>query len=591
MSTRQYGTDNTGGNPFFPRMMGTRGAIAAEHYLAAQAGADVMKAGGNAVDGAVAAAFVEGVVNPNMHTLGGECPMLIHMADTGKVVAVNGNMAAPGAATPEAFRQRGVAELSYEGILVAGVPAAFGALLTALGSFGTLPLAEAVAPALAIARGGFPAHKGLVRQVKYGIDVLEEKFRTRWPGSGAVYLPGGRVPEVGQIIKNPALADTFEALARAEKAAGGDRQRGLTAALDFFYKGDIATEIDRYCRENDGLMRRSDLEVFQTHLEQPVSLDFRDTTVFKCGFWNQGPVVLQALAILENFDLSAMGHLSADYLHTVVEASKLAFADREQYYADPAQVEVPAAGLLSKDYGRQRAALIDAAKAHPQLRPGDPAAGKPLLPEELWLGGKSWGAGTVHVDAVDSAGNMAAFTPSGGWIRSNEVIPALGFPLGSRMETFFLQPAHHPNLVAPFKRPRTTISPSLTFRRGEPWMVFGSMGGDQQDQWQLQFLLNVAEFGMTVQEAIEAPKFSSEHFPTFFAPHDNLLNRLRIEPNHPPGVLDELARRGHDLEIAGEWSEGYLLAAARDAETGVLEAGCDPRAEKSEVFPSLALAW
>jgi gamma-glutamyltranspeptidase/glutathione hydrolase len=591
MSTRQYGTDETGRNPFFPRLLGTHGAVTAEHYLAAQAGADMLKSGGNAVDAAVTATFVEGVVNPNMHTIGGECPMLIHMAGSGRVVCVNGNMTAPELATPQAFLDRGLDDMPIEGILAAGAPAAFGALITALREFGTRPFAEVIAPALALAREGFPVHKGLIRQPKYGIAALVEKFRTRWAGSAALYLPGGEVPAEGQILKNPALAGVFDALAAAERGAGGDRAAGLQAVLDVFYKGDIAAEIDKFSQANDGLLRRSDLERFETRLEEPAALDYRNARVFKCGPWNQGPVLLQSLAMLENFDLAGMGHNSADYVHAVVEAIKLAFADREQYYGDPERVEVPLAGLLSKEYGKRRAALIEMERADGELRPGDPVAGEPLLAPEKVLAGKSWGAGTVHVDVIDQAGNMVAFTPSGAWLRAAEVIPALGFPLGSRMETFYLGPAHHPNIVAPFKRPRTTISPTMVFRKGEPWMVFGSMGGDQQDQWQLQFLLNRVEFGMTVQAAIEAPRFSSEHFPGFFAPHDQFPKRLRIEPLVGREVLDELARRGHDLEIAGDWSEGYLLAAAREAETGLLEAGCDLRAEKSEVFPSFALCW
>ncbi|HKI97027.1 MAG TPA: gamma-glutamyltransferase family protein [bacterium] len=591
MSTRSFGTDDTARNPYFPRLLGTQGAVATEHYLSAQAAADVLKAGGTAVDAAVAATLVEGIVNPNMYTVGGECPMLIYQAGSGRVVAVNGNTAAPELATPEAYLQRGLKDMPDEGMLVAGVPAALSAMLTALRAFGRMSFGEVSHAARHYARAGFPVHKGLHRQQRYGLTALAEKFRTRWPDSAAVYLPGGRVPPEGTLLANPATAALFDQLAEVERHAGGNREEGLQAVHDAFYRGDVATELERFALDHEGLLRRSDLERFETLLEEPAALDFHDTRVFKCGPWNQGPVLLQSLALLEGYDLAAQGHNSADYLHTVVEALKLAYADREQYYGDPRQVDVPLAGLLSKDYARQRAALIDPARANAELRPGDPRRGTALLPEAERLAGRAWGPGTVHVDVIDREGNMASFTPSGAWICSQPVIPALGFPLSNRMQTFYLGPEHHPNRVAPFRRPRTTISPSLAFRRGRPWMVWGSMGGDQQDQWMLQFFLNRAVFGMTIQAAIEAPKFSSEHFPGFFAPHDYTPNRLRIEPLVGQGTLDDLARRGHDIELAGDWTEGYLLAAERDPDSGLMEAGCDLRGEKSEVFPSFALCW
>ena len=589
--SRAFRQSSTEQNTLYPRLLGTHGAVTSEHYLATQAGADLLKAGGNAVDAAVGATLVEGVVNPQMHTLGGECPMLICMAETGKVVSVNGNTAAPERATPDAYRQRGLSDVPEAGILSAGVPAALGALLTALREFGRLSFAEVVAPALDLVRNGFPIHEGLYGQERYGIRDLAERFKSEWPGSAGVYLPGGVVPEVGAVIRNPALADLFDHLKTAESRQSGSREAGVQAALEAFYQGDPASEIARFSEERDGLLARSDCEQFETFLEEPASLDFADTTVFKCGPWNQGPVLLQALAILENFDLRGMGHNSAEYLHWMTEAIKLAFADREQFYGDPRQVDVPLTGLLSKEYGRLRAVLVDPEQANPEMRPGDPRKLQALLPTEERLGGASWGPGTVHVDVVDGEGNFAAFTPSGGWIKSNEVVPALGFPLGNRLMTFYLGPDHHPNVVAPFKRPRTTISPSLAFRNGQPWMAWGSMGGDQQDQWQLQFFLNRAVFGMTVQQAIEAPKFSSENFPGFFAPHDRFPNRLRVEPRIPKAVQENLEARGHEIAVGADWSEGYLLAIERHPETGVLEAGCDPRGTKGEVFPAFALCW
>jgi gamma-glutamyltranspeptidase/glutathione hydrolase len=252
-------------------------------------------------------------------------------------------------------------------------------------------------------------------------------------------------------------------------------------------------------------------------------------------------------------------------------------------------VAVPLEALLSDGYGALRAKLIGQ-KANAEIRPGDPSRLAALLPVSERLGGAAWGPGTVHVDAMDAEGFTAAFTPSGGWIRSSEVIPSLGFPLSMRLSNCYLEPAHHPNVVAPYKRPRTTISPSLVMKDAKPWMAFGSMGGDQQDQWQLQFLLNRMVFDMTLQEAIEAPKFSSEHFPGFFAPHDFYPNRVRLEPAIGTSVFEELKDRGHELDVAPAWSEGFMCAAERNPESGMLEAGCDPRGTKSEVFPSCALA-
>ena len=589
--SRAFRQNNSQNNTYYPQLFGTHGAIATEHYLATKAGADLLGVGGNAVDAAVGATFVEGLVNPQMFTLGGECPMLVCMAETNHVVSVNGNTSAPERATPEVYLERGLTDVPDEGILSSGVPAALGALVTVLARFGQLTFAEVVTPALNYARKGFPVHTGLYGQERFGIRDLEEKFRNHWSGSAKIYLPHGMVAEVGQVIANPALADLLDYLKTKEQATSGDRKKGLEAVLEAFYRGDPATEIERFSKERNGLLARSDLERFETHFEEPVSMQFADTKVFKCGPWNQGPVMLQALAILESYDLKGMGHNSENYLHWTTEAFKLAFADREQYYGDPLHVDVPMTELLSKDYSLMRAALVDPEKANSELRPGDPKRKLALLPIVERLGGASWGPGTVHVDVIDGDGNMAAFTPSGGWLKSAEVVPPLGFPLGNRLMTFYLKPNHHPNIIAPFKRPRTTISPSLAFRNNTPWMVFGSMGGDQQDQWQCQFFLNRVLFGMSIQEAIEAPKFSSEHFPGFFAPHDRFPNLIRIEPKFSQKIFDGLTRRGHQVEVGADWSEGYLAAAACDPVSGILEAGCDPRGSKGEVFPALALCW
>ena len=576
MSQRAYRLAPTDATTFYPRLIGRRGAVASNSYLSANAGADVLKAGGNAIDAAVAATLVEGLVNPQMHTLGGECPMLLRLAGESKVIAVNGNMAAPAAATPDAFRKRNLADIPEEGILAAGAPAAFSALITVLARWGTMTFRDVSAPARELAAKGFPLSSGLRQQHKYGLVALREKFLARWPGSAALYLRDGQVPDEGALMRNEALARVLDYLANAKDAHAA------------FYRGDVATEIAKYSKEHDGLLAREDLERFETRIEEPVSLRFGEFELFKCGFWTQGPAELQTIALLSRFDLKAMGPTSADYCHLLIEAMKLAFADREQYYGD---AMVPGEILLSDPYTDLRAELIDLRKSNKELRPGDARRNAALLPEDEILAPKDWGGGTVHVDAIDAQGNMASFTPSGAWIKSAEVMPALGFPLSVRMMTFYLEPAHHPNVVAPGKRPRTTLTPSLAFKGGKPWMTFGTMGGDNQGQWLLQFFLHRAAFGMGLQEAIEAPRLSTEHFPGFFAPHRGRPNRIRIEPRFGAKTIDELRRRGHDVELAPDWSEGFVSAAQIDQAAGWLEAGCDPRGAKSECFPAFAMAW
>ncbi len=577
--------------PFHPRLFGTNGAVTSEHYLAANAGADILKAGGNAVDAAIAAVLVEGVVNPHQHTICGECPMIIQMADGQAPVVVNGNTMAPGAADVAAYRQRGLDAVPDTGILAAGVPAAPGALTLALERFGSLSLAEVADAAITLARDGFPMHPGLLYMADFGIDDNQIRFTEEWANSAEIYLPKGEFPTPGQLLRNPALADLLQTLVTAERTASGSRAAGIAAARDEFYRNDIATEIAQHSKARGGLLRRQDMEGFRTELEPAVSVSLGNIQVFKCGPWNQGPALLQTLSIVKNFPLQSMQHNGTEYLHTVIESIKLAFADREQWYGDPTHVHVPIASLLADNYGKLRAGLIDSNRANPEVRPGNPFNHEALLPAAERLGGRSWGPGTVHVDSIDGAGNMVCATPSGAWLKSSEVVAALGVPLGNRLMTFYLEPANHPNIVAPNKRPRTTISPTLVHRDAIPWMVYGSMGGDQQDQWMLQFILNRAVFDMTIAQAIEAPKFSSHHVPGFFAPHERFPNRINIEPRVGESVIKGLASRGHEIERVPDWTEGFLLAIERDPQTGVLEAGYDPRGAKGDVFPAAAICW
>jgi gamma-glutamyltranspeptidase/glutathione hydrolase len=588
-SSRAFRTKDTTDAAAGARLLGYRGAVASHHHLSALAAYDILNLGGNAVDAGVAAVLVEGVVNPHMHGPAGECPILIAGPDRA-VSAINGNTWAPAAAAPEAYLKRGFSEVPRDGILSAGVPASLSALITALIHFGTLPFHVLVEHATDLARNGFAMHNGLRHQETMGLTVLADRFNAEWPSSAALYLENGAPIAVGTPVVNRALADVYDALADCSHNQA-DTRKGYDAVRQEFYAGSVAAEIDRYCRRNDGFLCAKDLVNFHTPIEQPLSVRLGNAQIFKCSSWCQGPVLLQSLQILKQFDLQKMTHNSAEYLHLLAEATKLAYADREQYYADPDQVEVPLGELLGDDYARLRAALIDNSGASAELRPGDPARGLAVLEQSLWLGGASWGPGTVHVDVADRHGMLASFTPSGGWLEANPVIPTLGFPLGNRLMTFYLSPEHHPNRIAPGKRPRTTISPSLVTRDSIPWIAFGSMGGDQQDQWMLQFFLNVVVFGMSLQQAIEAPKVSSEHFNGFFAPHNRFNRRLRVEQHIDSASIDQLLKFGHEIDLAPMWTEGYLNAVSREPENGVLEAATDPRGARGDVFPGTALAW
>jgi len=585
----------------YPLVMGREAMVATEHYLSAAAGARIFARGGSAIDAAVAATFVEGVVNPHMHTIGGEAPMLIYLADARRVVAINGNMTAPARATIAHYRGLGLKLIPGQGLLAAGVPAAFDALAVALKQFGTMTLAEVIAPAMALCEDGMPMHPGLAGDGETPEDLSgligaasirsnEKKFREQWPTTAQVYMPRGEVPHTGEIIRNPALANFFRRLADAEAGARNrGRESAIDAARDRFYRGDIAHQIVKWSEANGGLLAARDLAAFTTKVEEPVTADYRGVTVHKCQPWSQGPVFLQQLRLLEGFDLRAMGLNSADYIHHLVEAAKLAFADREQYYGDPDFTPVPIDRLLAPRYAAMRRELIDPRRASMEQRPGDPNGLRALLEGG---GGepRSWGPGTIHVTAADGRGNLIAVTASGGWIPSSPVIDTLGFPLGSRMQTFFLDESHA-NALRPGKRPRTTLTPSIATRDGAPYLAFGTPGGDQQDQWTLQFFLNLIEFGMSVQEAIEAPRFSTAHFPSTFYPHNAQPGVLRVEDRIAPAVRGELAARGHKVETRPPWCEGHVLGIRFDPERRLLEGGADPRGQLAVVMPAQAIGW
>jgi gamma-glutamyltranspeptidase/glutathione hydrolase len=585
----------------YPLVMGREAMVASEHYLSASAGARIFARGGNAIDAAVSATFVEGIVNPHMHTIGGEAPMLIYVANARRVVAINGNMTAPARATIAHYRSLGLKLIPAEGLLAAGVPAAFDALAAALAKFGTMTLAGVLEPTLALCEDGMPMHAGLSGHGetpkdlsgligRSSIRINEKKFREKWPTSAALYMPNGEVPHPGEIIRNPALANFFRRLVDAEAGAKNrGREAAIDAARDRFYRGDIAREIVAWSDANGGLLQQSDLAAFTTRFEDPVSADYHGVTVHKCQPWSQGPVFLQQLRILEGFDLRALGHNSAAYIHCLVETAKLAFADREAYYADPVFTQVPIEALLSRKYADLRRPLIDPQRASMDLRPGDPVAMRALL-NANGAEARSWGAGTIHVTAADGRGNMVACTASGGWIPSSPVIETLGFPLGSRMQTFYLDD-HHANALRPGKRPRTTLTPSVATRDGEPFLSFGTPGGDQQDQWTLQFFLNLVDFGMDVQEAIEAPRFSTAHYASTFYPHNVQPGLLRMEERIGASVAANLLDRGHKVEVRPPWCEGHILGIRFDPQRRLLAGGADPRGQFAVVMAAQAIGW
>jgi len=579
-----------------PVVMGTHGVVAAGHYLAAQAGLQMLQAGGNAIDAGVAAGFALAVLKPQDNGIAGESPILIYAAECGRPFAINGNGTAPREATIERFRELGIDLIPGDGFLPAVVPAMVDAYITALAMFGTMPLPEVMAPALELARHGFPVYPDLHAAIGSNLPRWQE----RYPSTLAVFAPNGKPPAVGELLMQADWANAFELLVEAErKAARRGRAAALRAARDVFYRGEIAEEILRFARSTEvmdasgrahaALLSEEDFAAYSARVENAVSADYRGLTVHKCNSWCQGPVFLQQLGLLEGYDLAAMGHNTGDYIHTVIECAKLAFADREAYYGDPQFVDVPLERLLSKRYADERRRLVDPKKASLEDRPGDCRAGVPTPAAPPGGAGVArWPimdcGDTTQLDAVDRWGNMISITPSGGWFSASPVIPRLGFPLGTRGQMFLLDSAH-PNSLQPGKRPRSTLTPSLVTKDGQPHMVFGTPGGDCQDQWTLQFFLNYVDHGMNLQEAIDAPTFHTMHFRNSFYPREARPGVMALEGRIPSSVRSELERRGHTVEVVGNWANGQVLAIRFDPETGLISGAASPRG------PSYAVGW
>jgi gamma-glutamyltranspeptidase/glutathione hydrolase len=583
-----------------PVIMGTRGVVTSGHYLATAAGFRIMEQGGNAIDAAAAMCFCLNLLEPQSNGIGGEVPTLIYSAKERKAFAISGMGWSPKAFTIEWCREHGIDLIPGDGYLPACVPAVVDTWAAALARFGTMGFSQVLQPAIELAENGFPVYHRLY----VSLDAKVRKFTELYPTTGELYCPNGRVPEVGEVFRNPDWANALKLMCQAEAAAQHKgRVAGIEAARDVFYKGEIAERIIDFITNNPvedasgtahtGLLSYEDMAEWHATIEEPVTLNYRGLDVHKCSSWTQGPVFLQQLAILEGFDLKALGHNSADYLHVLIEGAKLAFADREAYYGDPLFDEVPFDVLLSKEYAAGRRNLIGT-EASRELRPGDVGRGVPAYAtfdvaednrhalnvaerevRDLGLGHAHVGD-TTHLDAVDCKGNMVAATPSGGWIGTSPVVEGLGFPLGTRGQMFYLNP-QRPNALAPRKRPRATLTPSLVTRDGEPFMVFGTPGGDCQDQWTLQFFLNYVDFGMNIQEALDAPTVHSAHFPSSFYPREAYPGRMMVEERISREVVAELERRGHEVVVTDGWVNGKVMGIHYDKARGVILGGVAPR--------------
>ncbi len=596
-----------------PEIVGTQGVAASTHWLASQTAMGVLERGGNAFDAAVAGGFVLQVVEPHLNGPGGEVPLLLWSERERRMLSVCGQGAAPAEATPEAFRRLGLEQVPGIGLLPATVPGAFGTWLTLLRDHGTWSLADVLAPAIGYAREGFP----LVPRIVQAIYAVQALFREQWTSSAAVWLPDGRVPAPGSMFRLPQVADTYERILRNAQAESTTRTGVIDAALHAWYQGFVARDIDHFYRHeqvqdtsggrNRGLLRYDDLAQWAPTVEAPLTMDFGRYTLAKCGFWSQGPSLLQQVGMLRHADLQQHAPHTAGFVHRIAEAAKLALADRLAWYGvAPGDWTQARQALLSDDYLRARWAEVGAS-ASAELRAGAPAGLSPRLPDldvtrrsllnadtrfgigeptfatlpplSEWLEKEVFVGDTCHIDVIDRQGNMVSATPSGGWLSSSPVIPSLGFSLNTRLQMTWLDEGL-PGTLNPGVPPCTTLSPSLALRDGEPYMVFGTPGGDQQDQWSTAFFLRHAVHGMNLQEAIDAPAWHVDHFPASFWPRQTTLNRLTLESRFGETVIDELRAAGHDVKVGEPWSESRMSACTRSIDREgrlVLRAAANPR--------------
>jgi len=572
-----------------PVVAGTHGVVSGGHPLVSMAGMRMLLDGGNAFDACVASGFAAAVIEPTAsYTLCGECVALIHDARRGETVAVSGQGTAPALATVGFFRGRGLDRIPTgpgpDAHLSFTVPGAVDAYLTVLESFGTRSLGEVLAPALHYAEHGFPMYEYMRRVL--AIPESQSQFELYPPGGSDVFYPGGRIPSLGELFVQPALGATLRRLAEADTRGRGHRLAGIAAARERFYRGDIAATIGAFSERCGGLLRAGDLAGYRAGFEPPARVSFAGRDILGQAAWTQGPVLMQALGMLETLDLRAMGHNSARYIHAVSEALKLAFADRERYYGDACDVALTE--LLAPAYLRQRAALIRMDRAAPAApAPGDPR-GRGTASSAPGVVGRDTSAvvaadGTTHIAAIDRDGNMMCLTPSGGVFRKSAFAPELGCTLSTRSEMFVLEDGH-PNALTPGRRPRTTLVSYLICEGGVPTMTIGCPGGDDQAQADLQLVLNVLLFGMNPQQAVEAPRFSTQTLVNSFYPRAYKPGQLNVEPGIPESTRAELRALGHAVTEIGACGIGAVVT-HRDPATGVLSAGADPRR------PTYALAW
>ena len=581
---RSYRIEDNNSNSFIPSYSGTNGAVATHSNLSSMTAYNILNQDrGNAFDAAAGAMLVEGLVNPQMFGMGGEGVMILKPKNQNPVV-LNGNTLSPRKFNFLNLVTRGFTEVPDEGVLCAGVPAAFSSIFRMLQLYGTLDFRTISKYAKEYAKEGYPLHTGIINQNKFGLKSLKGKFIREWKNSAKLYLKNNKIPKVGSLFRNSAYANLIDYLGNYEKKITGSRNNKFNKLHDAFYKGDVANSILKYSQKNEGLLSKEDFENFNVKFEKTISEKYGDYQVHKTNFWGQGLTSLMMLKMLNKQKIKSLN--SAGDIHKFTEILKLTFADREMYFTGKYNSKVKANHLLDDSYLNKRMQLIKD-KAIDSIIPGNPLSKKSLLPIENDI--KPWGAGTVHISIIDKDNNAISCTPSGGWIRSNEVINELGFPLGNRLMTFYLSKPGHLNFIAPEQQPRTTLSPTLIINQKKKEILScGTMGGDAQDQWQAQFLMNYIFSNKSIDQALNEPRVSSEHLPAFFHPHDPNLKQLLLEERLSP-FISQLNKKGHKCLKTTDWSEGFILCTRKQDK--IYDAYADIRSYKSQIFQAQALAW